>query len=39
MRNAATDVTEVVIPNSRHWLIEEALYGISGAELTAKQFS
>jgi pimeloyl-ACP methyl ester carboxylesterase len=24
MRNAATDVTEVVIPNSGHWLMEEA---------------
>ena len=23
MRNAATDVTEVVIPNAGHWLMEE----------------
>lgn len=24
MRNAATDVTELVVPNAGHWLMEEA---------------
>lgn len=31
MRNAATDVTELVVPNAGHWLMEEA----SSATITA----
>ena len=31
MRNAATDVTELVIPNAGHWLMEEQ----SGATISA----
>jgi pimeloyl-ACP methyl ester carboxylesterase len=40
MRNAATDVTELVIPNAGHWLMEEqrdATVSAVSAFLSAKQ--